>query len=245
MKTKTINAASAVFQLVIPLIIPSPFQYNTLNSGEKSCSLSLVPVNGIVTNECPIERIIFLISRKSTLVLREKIRVRSFQRSSEHPERQPRDIDEVFPVAGKQGQSVLYRLAGDPQILYAVTMPAAGGLQLCGQAAEDLTGRLIDAQDWLSFQSEQRRVALLPDVGIRGVFSSEFQFRNGEGRDIDRFRAGDPGDIPRGQCPPLHVHPDARIDQESHGSRTVAILSAAPFLLSRTHVVPASSGRVR
>lgn len=76
---------------------------------------------------------------------------------------------------------MLYRLTGEPQILHPVLMLESQCLQLGGQAAENFSGGLIDAQNGLSFQPVEGRLSLLADVQVGGVLSAEFQLCNSDG----------------------------------------------------------------
>src|SRR5271157_4188412 len=79
-------------------------------------------------------------------------------------------------------------------------------------------------------------------------FRPEALLSEGYGRNKDRFTLGERPDIGGSENAPLHVNPHAGVSQEGHGLRTPLIQSApstAPFLLSASHVAPASSGRVR
>src|SRR5207244_864337 len=88
------------------------------------------------------------------------------------------------------------------------------------QAAQYIAGRAVDREGWSSLQTFQRRKAPLPDRRILRVLRAQPQLGDRNRRQKDWL-------VFRQYCyvtgcyrALLNVDPDARIDQERHGSRT-------------------------
>jgi len=86
------------------------------------------------------------------------------------------DILEIALISGQQPAGMLHGLAGEPQVLNAVTMLPAGGLDLGGKGAEDTPGCAIDIQKRLAFEAPEGGQPLLADSWVSS------NFRAGPGR---------------------------------------------------------------
>ena len=132
---------------------------------------------------------------------------------------EPGNIVKGFLVSRKQTIAVLNRLTRKPHVLDTVAMAAASCFEVCRQVTENLAGGSVDRQERLALQAAERCLALLSDTRVRRVFNAKLEFGNGNRRKIDRGISCNRRDIRRCQQPLFDIDPNARVDQEAHGSR--------------------------
>ena len=82
---------------------------------------------------------------------------------------------------------MLHGLASKPEILNAVTMLSAGGLDLRSQAPENPSGRAVNRQKRLTFETAEGRQPPLASAGIGSNLCAEAQLRQRDRRDKDRL----------------------------------------------------------
>src|ERR1700739_2769048 len=114
---------------------------------------------------------------------------------------------------------MLQSLTREPEILYTVTMLSTGGLDLRRQGAENASGRAIDRQQRLTFQTPEGRQPPLTSSCIGSNLRAEAQLRQSYRRDEEGLAVGQRLHIGGGEDAPLHVNPHGGVHQEAHGSR--------------------------
>jgi hypothetical protein len=115
-------------------------------------------------------------------------------------------------VSGQQPEAVLDGLAGKPEVLNAVAMLSTGRPNLRGQAAKDISRGGVYGQKRLAREAVEGSQPLLADSRVSNDFRAKPEFRDGDGRNENRFALGQRRHIGRRQGPSLHVNPHAGID---------------------------------
>jgi hypothetical protein len=93
---------------------------------------------------------------------------------------------------------MLQRLAGEPEVLNPVTMLPAGGLNVCGQAAKDISGSAIYWQKRPACEAAESGQPPLADSRVLSDLRAETQFRESYRRNENRLAGGQRRHIGRG-----------------------------------------------
>ncbi len=122
------------------------------------------------------------------------------------------NILEVTPIPCQKTVSMLYRLAGKPEILNPVVVLPAGGADLGRQTTEYIASDRIHDEERFASNPMQRGEAPLADSRLLRNLSSEPEFGNSDWRQINGLIVGQSGDIGWCQEAAFYVDPYAGID---------------------------------
>ena len=106
---------------------------------------------------------------------------------------------------------MLQSLAGQPEVLNSVTMLSAGGLDLRGQTAKDISGGAIYRQKRLAREAAKGRQPPLAGSWVLSDLRAKPELRESNGRNENRFVLGERRHTCRREGAPLDVDPHAGI----------------------------------
>jgi hypothetical protein len=106
---------------------------------------------------------------------------------------------------------MLQGLAGEPEVLNSITVLPAGGLNLRGQAAEDISGGAIDREKRLAREAAEGGKPLLASSWVSSDLRAKSELGESHRRNEHRFALGERRHICGCQVAPLDVDPHAGI----------------------------------